>query len=122
MAMEATSTRWIITGLELERGMILSHEISMLAKRAAKFDCLLCDKGVKDEDVEQRINNVWWDLTKVDLSGGDLSKQLLLGKKKDTIKKLCYNAVCIAQLAALGYSISNIVKGCHLQQLKHGHY
>eukprot|EP00957_Ditylum_brightwellii_P030645 2322362-Ditylum_brightwellii.AAC.1 len=83
--MEVAPTRWIITGLELERGMILSQEMFVLAERAAKdeensgifssisvktffdmyeqqhplitnplaqFDCLPCDKGVKDEEVE----------------------------------------------------------------------
>jgi len=230
MAMEAAPTRWVITGLELERGMILSKEISVLAKRAAKvhrdiagnvfwipqfatdddflfstnkdeensglfssvsvktffdayeqqkplitnrlaqFDCSPCDKGVEDEEVEQRINNLWWDLTKVELSGGDLSEskfsagtddeslnnlaryineieisltELLSDEKKDTIKRfdkspimmidkigprdgmitsdfapevdefggqLCYNALRIAQLAALGYRL-NVLQG-----------
>eukprot|EP00957_Ditylum_brightwellii_P207943 15355215-Ditylum_brightwellii.AAC.1 len=74
MAMEASPSHWIITGLELERGMILSKKISLFAKCAAKFECLLCNKGVKDKEVEPCINNLWWDLTKVELSGGDLSE------------------------------------------------
>eukprot|EP00957_Ditylum_brightwellii_P186518 14200820-Ditylum_brightwellii.AAC.1 len=52
----------------------------------AQFDCLPCNKGIEEEEVEWHINNAWWDLTKVELSGGDISEKLLLDEKKDTIK------------------------------------
>eukprot|EP00957_Ditylum_brightwellii_P069987 5315609-Ditylum_brightwellii.AAC.1 len=39
MAMDAAPTHWIITRLELERGMLLSKEVSLLAKLAARVHC-----------------------------------------------------------------------------------
>ena len=41
MATHAAPTRWIVSGLELERGLILSREASIYASREAKF-ILIC--------------------------------------------------------------------------------
>jgi len=144
MAEVACHTRWIISGLEIERGMMLSTEAYFFAKRAinvhgkvtgnihvipqfatdknwkidntrisildlislagsndvsissnlANFDCPQCREKIDDkhENIENQIDQVWWDLTKSEILQSDDEFQIMNGHSTsafaDVVKSL----------------------------------
>ena len=75
MANDAAPTRWVVSGLEVERGLVLSNEASALAYRRAKIHNDSCGTvlvipqfAIKDDD-DKRINLSFNDLAEMRRTG-----------------------------------------------------
>jgi hypothetical protein len=66
MAADAAPTRWVVTGLELERGVVISQDTAFFAHRAARVHELIPGNmfvipqfGLLSEDSEFTISSLW---------------------------------------------------------------
>lgn len=66
MAIDADPTRWAMSGFELERGVVLSHDTAFFAHRASRIHedlpgniFFIPQFGFVDEDIEFTIPKLW---------------------------------------------------------------
>ena len=76
MASDAAQTRWIVSGLEIERGLVLSKEASALAYTRAKIQgdasgtvFVIPQFAIKDDDDDSHINLSFNDLAEMRRTG-----------------------------------------------------
>ena len=76
MATDAAPTRWVVSGLEVERGLVLSNEASALAYRRAKIQedatgaVFIIPQFAIDDENDSRINVSFNDLAEMRRIGG----------------------------------------------------